>query len=45
MFLYRTIPDGGKHGRLCCKKHGKKLCAEAHRSAGTQTIPHIGHNL
>lgn len=20
MFLCRIIPDGGKHGRLCCKK-------------------------
>jgi len=34
MFLCRIIPDGGKHGRFCCKEHRKKFCAEAHRSAG-----------
>lgn len=46
MFLCRIIPDGGKYGILCCKKHRKKIGAEAHRSAGKHdgvSESHHGH--
>jgi hypothetical protein len=41
MFLYRIIPDGGKHSRLCCKKNREKFCAEAHRSAGKTVFQNL----